>query len=632
MFYLMHIKNRTIVGVLQMLFMIASSFAVGIVLNYAQTNDLIFTFQIVFETNLNTYLLTVLILFIIYLGIYGIFNRFFYASALYFIFFLIYAVADRLKVTYRSEPILPSDLSLLRNIKSLMSMVTTQLIVALVVVFIVAIAIFVFLERRFGSYMLRFKTVPRLIFIALTVFSIGIFYTASDTNSTTYKILAASGYTNSDSNINRSANSNGPMLTFLGNMYVDIMDKPEGYSKQKMLDIVQEYQSEAKKINKKRDNNDLSKQTLIFVLSESFSDPTRVPNIQLNQDPMPNIRNIKNTTTSGLMMSSGYGGGTANMEYMALTGLAMNQFSDTLQSPYTQVVNKQDDPINIANNFQTSAAIHPYHGNFYNRNSVYRSFGIQSFRNVDTKGKLALKYANTLPGMEYISDESAYNDALWQINQTSGGQFINLVTMQNHMPYDNEYANNQFKNTGAGVLEKSRDQVNNYAKGVSITDTATKDFLAKLDAIEKPITLVWYGDHLPGIYDNNDMFTYNVQEHQTDYFIYSNKYAREHNYGTTKIDDAKQVTDPNGFIPLALKQMNQKVTPYYALLTKVQEEVPAMAKNFSDNTNSLYVNQNSKAVNEKDLTAKQKKLIQDYKLVQYDLTVGKNYTRKTINK
>ncbi|MFC6177573.1 LTA synthase family protein [Companilactobacillus huachuanensis] len=625
-------KKSNIIGALQILFMILSAFAVGIILNYAQTNDWIFTTQIVFGTNINTYLLTVLILFVIYLGLYGIFNRFFYASAFYFIFFLIYAVADRLKVNYRSEPILPSDLLLLKNTKSLMSMVTTKLIVAVIAILIVAVVASITLEHFYGKNTLRFRPVTRLIFIALTAFSIGIFYTASDTNSTTYKLLAASGYTNSDSNINRSANSNGPMLTFLGNMYVDIMDKPSGYSKKAMDDIVKEYQREATDINKSRDNSDLSKQTLIFVLSESYSDPTRVPNIKMNQDPMPNIRNIKNNTTSGLMMSSGYGGGTANMEYMTLTGLAMNQFSDTLQSPYTQVVNKQEDPINIANSFKTSAAIHPYHGNFYNRNSVYRSFGIQSFRNIDTTGSLALKYTNTLPGMEYISDESAYNDALWQINQTSGGQFINLVTMQNHMPYMNEYSKNQFENTGSGVLNKTRDQVNNYAKGMSITDTETKDFLSKLDAIEKPITIVWYGDHLPGIYDNDDMYKYNIPEHETDYFIYSNKYARDHNYGTTKLTDSTQVTDPNGFIPLALKQMNQKVTPYYALLTKVQEEIPAMSKNIAESSNSLYVNKDSKEVTTKDMTAKQKKLIHDYELVQYDLTAGKNYSKNTINK
>jgi len=92
------------------------------------------------------------------------------------------------------------------------------------------------------------------------------------------------------------------------------------------------------------------------------------------------------------------------------------------------------------------------------------------------------------------------------------------------------------------------------------------------------------------------------------------------------------VTDPNGFIPLALKQMNQKVTPYYALLTKVQEDVPAMAKSIDENTNNLYVNNKGKQVNEEQLTEKQKKIIHDYKLVQYDLTSGKGYIKATINK
>jgi len=120
-------KKFTVIGLLQLLFMIASSFGVGFILNFAQTNDWIFTKQIVFQTNLNTYLLTVLILFLIYLGLYGLFNRFFYSSAFYFAFFAIYAVADRLKVMSREEPILPSDLILLKNVKGLLSMVTFKI-------------------------------------------------------------------------------------------------------------------------------------------------------------------------------------------------------------------------------------------------------------------------------------------------------------------------------------------------------------------------------------------------------------------------------------------------------------------------------------------------------------------------
>ena len=45
--------------------------------------------------------------------------------------------------------------------------------------------------------------------------------------------------------------------------------------------------------------------------------------------------------------------------------------------------------------------------------------------------------------------------------------------------------------------------------------------------VRKPITIVFYGDHLPGIYKNK-MLKDGLKLHETDYFIYSNTYAREH--------------------------------------------------------------------------------------------------------
>ena len=55
---------------------------------------------------------------------------------------------------------------------------------------------------------------------------------------------------------------------------------------------------------------------------------------------------------------------------------------------------------------------------------------------------------------------------------------------------------------------------------MEITDQATQEFLNELDALDKPVTVVFYGDHLPGIYssasedDNNSLAL-----HLTDYFI-----------------------------------------------------------------------------------------------------------------
>ena len=88
--------------------------------------------------------------------------------------------------------------------------------------------------------------------------------------------------------------------------------------------------------------------------------------------------------------------------------------------------------------------------------------------------------------------------------------------MQNHMTYDNWYFNNQFNqaNVTENLNDYERGQINTYAKGVSITDQATIDFLNQLNAMDKPITVIFYGDHLPSSYqtaaeDKNNMFVFN---------------------------------------------------------------------------------------------------------------------------
>jgi len=626
----MHIKKSVFIYLLQFLFMLFSVALVGYLLHLSQTVDIKATNQAVFHTNVAAYLLTITILFLLYLAIYGLINRFFYATAVYYIFFGIYIVANRLKVAYRKEPIMPSDLALLRSWKQLFSMISWKIVVLAIVSFVMVVVFCVFLGKHFSKDTLQFNLITRIILVVLGVATIGSFYNVDKQGSMMNKITAKTGYINFAPNISLVANTTGPLLPFLGNIHTDIMDEPKGYSEETMQKIYRKYQKTAQRINKNRPNNNLNKQTLIFVLSESFSDPQRVPNVTINQDPIPKINQIKQENTSGLMLSSGYGGGTANMEYMTFTGLAYNQFAKSLQSPYTQLVVNQKHPVNIINSFDYAAAIHPYYGNFYDRDIVYPKLGFDVFKNLQTKGKDALQYHSKLSFSTFVSDESSYKETLKQVNSRKKGQFISLVTMQNHMPFNVMYDNTYFtyNGTAAGMPE----QVANYTNGINYTDNSTKEFLDKLDAIQKPITVVWYGDHLPGMYDKNSMEEYNVVQHETDYFIYSNKYALEHNYGTKKVEQNTAITDSNGFIPIALKQMKQKVTPYYALLTEVQENLPATAKNSVGNSESLMVDQNGKQLSAKQLTKSQREIQKDYRLVQYDLTAGKGYLKTKINK
>ena len=421
----------------------------------------------------------------------------------------------------------------------------------------------------------------------------------------------------------RGAEQHGPLIQFLRNVDMSIMSKPTDYSEQKIGYITKKYKNVAAEVNKNRQYC-LKNQTIIFNLSESFADPRRVPNVSLSNNPVPFIDNLKRKTTSGLMMSSGYGGGTANMEYMTLTGLATCNFSPTLNSPYSQLVPHQTYTPTVLNSFDYSVAIHPYTSEFYNRKLNYKKFGFDRFYSLDNK-KYPIKHKKIIDNNEYQSDDTAYDNLMDELKNYHKGQFINLITMQNHMPYDHLYKQKAI--TAKVGNHTSKQELENYATGIHYTDKAVTKAINKINDIPRPITLVFYGDHLPGIY-KNDMKKDGLALHKTDYFIYSNKAAKKQ--GAQPLKGHTKYVAPNDFIAMVLKQTNSKVTPYQALLTKVWQELPTFSVDSTGTTsNPQFINQKGKKVKYSSFTTKQKKLWHDYLLVQYDLTAGKNFVKNT---
>lgn len=69
-----------------------------------------------------------------------------------------------------------------------------------------------------------------------------------------------------------------------------------------------------------------------------------------------------------------------------------------------------------------------------------------------------------------------------------------------------------------------------YSRLLSQTDTATQSFLESLSKIDKKITVVFYGDHLPGLYPESAFKNNPESQYQTDYFIWSNFDAPKLNY------------------------------------------------------------------------------------------------------
>ena len=103
--------------------------------------------------------------------------------------------------------------------------------------------------------------------------------------------------------------------------------------------------------------------------------------MNLTTDPIPVIRSVKESTTSGLMKSDGYGGGTANMEFETLTGLPMYNLSASVSTLYTDVVPQMTYFPSISDFYSSEDkyVIHLGDATTYSRKEVYRELGFDTF-------------------------------------------------------------------------------------------------------------------------------------------------------------------------------------------------------------------------------------------------------------
>lgn len=596
------------------------------------------------------FVLNVILVALLYLMLLMLFNRFWTASIVILAVGIIVAAIEHFKVEIRYEAILPADLGFLgSNTGNMLTFIPAGAHVTILVAlgaFAVLLALILVLRhfdgrkgRMIRTDNLSLNLTSRLILLLLPILVFALYCIhVSTTDSLANKFSRALGDTPSMWDSVYDAQRNGPLVAFTRQLNPKIMDKPSNYSEETMKKVAARYQKEAETINASRTNN-LTDSTVVYVLSESFSDPSRVPGLKTNKDSMPNIRKIKAGTTSGLMLSSGYGGGTANLEYMGLSGLSMANFESSLSSPYQQLVPSQHwtptinqlwgAPVN-------SLGYHPYESSMYSRATNYKKFGFSHFYTLT--GPDVIKYQDKIDESPYVSDKSSYDSALEGIKSGKTNKFIQIITMQNHMPYHEWYENNDYtaeSTTGTPLGDDEQQSIETYQKGVEITDQATQEFLNELDALDKPVTVVFYGDHLPGIYssaseDNNN----SLALHLTDYFIWSNKASSSQG---NKASNAAY-SSPNFFVAQAADHMNAKVSPYLAFLTEMHSKIAAMEPpvvnkiqgwdRIPEGQNS-YLDQNGNPMSTDDFDKETKQLLADYKLIQYDITAGKNYLKDT---
>lgn len=513
--------------------------------------------------------------------------------------------ADYLKMAYRQEPVYPDDLKMITQWGMLRELIGTGpfILVLLCGALATAASIWsIYKSKRLKKRLQLFRAGVLLTCIA------GLLY-ASHFNDE--KNLLRKAYNQTALWIPYSQKMNyyntGFIGGFLFNLRVEAMEKPKDYSADKVKQIAKKYTKLAEEKNKDRKEE---KPNIVYVMSESFSDPTHLNGLTVTGNPLEDYYTLAKASISGKMLSQNYGGGTANIEFEALTSFSMGLLNPQMTTPYTMLLPKMTVVPSLVSfltnqGYQTTA-IHPYDTSMYKRKDVYGVFGFNEFLHQDT-----MTYTDKIGNNPYISDESAYQEVLAKLKAEQKPQFVHLVTMQTHMPYTNKYTTLDYEMTGDS---SDRNSIENYLQDIAYSSQALKQFMAELEKLPKRTLVVFWGDHLPGIYSEElQQKNEEITMHQTEFAILDSKKQLPKRQ--------LEISSPFYFAPNLMEYSQQKTNGLYELLLLLQEKLPAFEK-------GMYYQEDSWK-KEVSLSGNAKTYYQDYQMMQYDILQGKQYSLQT---
>jgi phosphoglycerol transferase MdoB-like AlkP superfamily enzyme len=567
-----------------------------------------------YHSTQRVFLLSSLVLVALLLALTALTNRFLASCGVLVALTLVIGQANHAKLDLRREPVYPSDVAFLGEPGFLADMVSPRYVVlgllGAVAIVVAAALLGRFLRRWFphpGRSQRRLWIgwqIARVVVGLVTVSFLLSLQTFNDSGNlvrSTYE-KAGARWTPWSQYLNYKRN--GFVAGLLYNMPVPAMREPDGYSEAAMLEIAERYAvgDERPAAGAPADVN------VVVVLNEAFSDPTRIDKVQLERDPIPFTRGLMERTTSGDMLAQVLGGGTANMEFETLTGQSLSQFLPQLNTPYQMLVDglrSYPSAVGYAKHEGRAAiAIHPFIPTMYHRDEVYPVLGFDRFVARDQMDHRR----RAERASRFISDAAAYDETLDQLETTDDPVLVNLVTMQNHYPMKGQYRDPM---SVAGVTGERKEHLSHYARGLEYSDQALKKFLTSLRRLSEPTAVVFYGDHLPSFWGSSQVADVTpLTMRETPYLLWTNVGrlpARQ-----------EELTSPIYFLPLLWRELGLSLPPYYNLLLRLHDEIPAMEQ-------GEYYLPDGRRVAERDLPPTAEQLLRDYRLVQYDFSIGRRY-------
>lgn len=527
---------------------------------------------------------------------------------------------SHLKYEIRGEVLLINDITLVNKAEELISFIEpSKILTAPVILMLLCFSIFFIVLRQ-----LKIKTSRKKSLILFLILG-GIVYFSFGNKYLSNSILKFFGLdTEIRYNINSIHKENGVILGLYTNIIMNEVQIPKDYNKEKVYEILENIE-----INENSENSENNvKPNVIMIMSESFFDPTVLKGISFSKEPIPNIKSLLEEYTSGKFISSTFAGGTSNIEFEAFTGQSIAHLPYGMV-PYMDLKENISEidtlPKIMKDNGYKTYALHTYDKTFYDRDINYPNMGFDTYIGVD-------ELYNPQYFGKYVSDET-FTDNIIKIiednNADNNNQplFIWGVTMQNHTPYTtSNYSHElEIKVSGENLTDNAKDTLAAYVNGLHNSDKAIKKLIDYLENTEVPTVVLFFGDHLPSLYDvymdtklinTKDTTKWNTAEmlavHTLPFFIYDN-FNFKQEYSNDKI--------------VGTAFLGNYLCNYVGLNKPLYFEFLDTLK-FIAIRDRLFVDEEMKP-NEK-VTKEYEEMVNNHKIMQYDSLYGEKFINEFV--
>ena len=493
-----------------------------------------------------------------------------------------FSIANRVKIEVRDEPVFPRDLALLKEVGVIVTDYdihypwTVIAMVAAATLALVILGIFVgsrpFPIQKLQNWAGRLlgAAASALILVALT-------FTVYASNDLYNSFRVSNAYY-----VPSVFNELGFPYCFFHQFTTYPVDKPQDFNK----DQAELWEKESPPAIPGREAEPIS---VIMIMNEAFSDITDYEAFAYDETngPLPNLQAMRNDphAVTGHIVVPNFAAGTANTEFDVMTGIQTNALSETTSSAM-RVVNRNLDSLFrvYGNNGYQTSYFHPGDNWFYNRENVLAWMGAEK-----------TMFTNQMEGLEYkgrwVTDASLTDLITEEFESAvAAGKplFHYMTTIQNHMSYTPDKYGEGYEYPevplNVAVSDSVQSMLNVYVEGARDSDAMLGDLRDYFSAQDAPVVLVFFGDHLPYLGDNQVGYAElgmtaepcwdELGSYQTPFVIWANNAA----YDMLDWSSIAELPDTisAAFLGAAVTELTGHATSWFSFLNELRQEYPVV--------------------------------------------------------